>query len=82
MGAIVLSRTSYEYPQLSQESERAGERFTLSFYSCHAPLGGHELIGVSHAASEHLVMETQMPEWLTARFKIEVVPLAPSTWWR
>lgn len=40
------------------------------------------LIGVSHAASEHLVMETQMPEWLTARFKIEVVPLAPSTWWR
>ena len=40
------------------------------------------LIGVSHAASEHLVMETQMPEWFTSRFQVQVVPIPPSTWWR
>jgi len=40
------------------------------------------LIGVSHAASEHLVMETQMPEWFTSRFDVQVVPIPPSTWWR
>lgn len=40
------------------------------------------LIGVSHAASEHLVMRTQMPSWFTSRFDVRVVPIPPSVWWR
>lgn len=40
------------------------------------------LIGVSHAASEHLVMETQIPALFTSRFDVQVVPVAPSVWWR
>jgi putative NIF3 family GTP cyclohydrolase 1 type 2 len=40
------------------------------------------LIGVSHAASEHLVMRTQMPSWFTSRFGVGVVSIPPSVWWR
>jgi putative NIF3 family GTP cyclohydrolase 1 type 2 len=40
------------------------------------------LIGVSHAASEHLVMRTQTPSWFTSRFGVGVVSIPPSVWWR
>lgn len=39
------------------------------------------LIGVSHAASEFLVMKTQIPKWFKDNFKIPVVPLAQKKWW-
>ncbi|MCX6816549.1 MAG: Nif3-like dinuclear metal center hexameric protein [Candidatus Beckwithbacteria bacterium] len=39
------------------------------------------LIGVSHAASEFLVMKTQIPKWLKENFGLKVVPLAQSKWW-
>lgn len=39
------------------------------------------LVGVSHAASEFLVMKTQMPEWFRENFGLPVVPLAQGKWW-
>lgn len=39
------------------------------------------LNGLSHAASEHLVMETQIAEWFTSRFQVQVLPIRPSRWW-
>jgi putative NIF3 family GTP cyclohydrolase 1 type 2 len=40
------------------------------------------LIGVSHAASEYLVMRTQMKEWFEQNFAVEVQLLPLSRWWR
>lgn len=40
------------------------------------------LIGVSHAASEFLVMQREMPTWFKERFAVGTVPLAESHWWR
>ncbi len=39
------------------------------------------LIGVSHAASESLVMRTQMPEWFKENFGLSVIPLTQNKWW-
>lgn len=39
------------------------------------------MIGVSHAASEFLVMKTQMPEWFKEKYEIPVIPLAQNKWW-
>lgn len=39
------------------------------------------LIGVSHAASEFLVMKTQIPEWFKVNFGLPVIPLAQNKWW-
>lgn len=40
------------------------------------------LIGVSHAASEFMVMQQEMQSWFRQRFAVETVPLAESHWWR
>ncbi|MGR6316888.1 Nif3-like dinuclear metal center hexameric protein [Micromonospora soli] len=40
------------------------------------------LVGVSHAASEQLVLETQLAAWFRERHGIEVVPLREPEWWR
>lgn len=39
------------------------------------------LIGVSHAASEFLVMRTQMSDWFKKHFDLRVVPIAQKKWW-
>jgi putative NIF3 family GTP cyclohydrolase 1 type 2 len=39
------------------------------------------LIGVSHAASEFLVMRTQIPKFIKENFNIPVVPLYQRKWW-
>lgn len=39
------------------------------------------MIGVSHAASEFLVMRTQIPEWFKENFGLPVIPLAQDKWW-
>ncbi len=39
------------------------------------------LIGVSHAASEFLVMKTQMVDWFKENFGLTVIPLAQNKWW-
>lgn len=39
------------------------------------------MIGVSHAASEFLVMKTQIPEWFKKNFGLPVVPLTQNKWW-
>lgn len=39
------------------------------------------MIGVSHAASEFLVLRTQIPRWLKEKCGIPVIPLAQSKWW-
>lgn len=40
------------------------------------------LLGVSHAASEFLVMQHNMREWFTERFGVRAVPLPETHWWR
>jgi putative NIF3 family GTP cyclohydrolase 1 type 2 len=40
------------------------------------------LAGVSHAASEHLVMETQLARWLLAEIGMQVQPIREERWWR
>lgn len=39
------------------------------------------LIGVSHSASEYLVMKTQMKEWFTDHFPINIRLLPQHKWW-
>lgn len=39
------------------------------------------MIGLSHGASEFLVMKTQIPEWFKKNFGLPVVPLSQSKWW-
>ncbi|MGG1660485.1 Nif3-like dinuclear metal center hexameric protein [Brevibacillus sp. NRS-1366] len=49
----------------------------------YVPATSLSLIGVSHAASEYLVMKTQMKRWLEQHFPdIEVVLLPQAKWWR
>src|SRR5215831_3858958 len=43
---------------------------------------GMTLIGVSHAASEHLVIETQLARWLAANLDLTLRPIRESDWWR
>lgn len=40
------------------------------------------LIGVSHAASEYLVMKTQMIRWLKETFDVHVELIPMNRWWR
>lgn len=40
------------------------------------------LIGVSHAASEFLIMENEMSEWFKHRFSLPSHCIAESRWWR
>ncbi|CFJ47268.1 NIF3 (NGG1p interacting factor 3) [Mycobacterium tuberculosis] len=39
------------------------------------------LIGVSHAASEYLVMKTQMKRWFEQHTSLNVVLLPQKRWW-
>ena len=43
---------------------------------------GMALLGVSHAASEFLVMTREMRAWFAGKFAVDVVPLPESHWWR
>lgn len=43
---------------------------------------GMTLIGVSHAASEHLVFETQLARWLVQTNGIALTPIREPKWWR
>ncbi|HXT16196.1 MAG TPA: Nif3-like dinuclear metal center hexameric protein [Gemmatimonadaceae bacterium] len=40
------------------------------------------LFGVSHAASEFLVMDREIQPWFTERFDVATVPLREEHWWR
>ncbi|KKR92050.1 MAG: hypothetical protein UU42_C0005G0013 [Candidatus Woesebacteria bacterium GW2011_GWA1_41_13b] len=39
------------------------------------------MVGVSHAASEFLVMKTQIPKWFRKKFQLRSVPLSQNNWW-
>lgn len=39
------------------------------------------MIGVSHSASEFLVMKTQIPKWFKDNFRLPVIPLYQNKWW-
>ncbi|MDG4836307.1 Nif3-like dinuclear metal center hexameric protein [Micromonospora sp. WMMD967] len=43
---------------------------------------GMTLIGVSHAASEHLVIETQLARWIAENHRITLRPIREPRWWR
>ncbi len=38
------------------------------------------MIGVSHAASEFLVMKKQIPKWFKENFGLSVISLAQNKW--
>jgi hypothetical protein len=40
------------------------------------------LVGVSHAASEHLVIETQLARWFGETLGITLHPIREPHWWR
>ena len=40
------------------------------------------LLGVSHAASEFLVMDREMQSWFKERFAVATIPLREPHWWR
>lgn len=40
------------------------------------------LVGVSHAASEHLVIETQLARWFAETLGMTLHPLRETNWWR
>ncbi len=48
----------------------------------YVPSTAMSLIGVSHAASEYLVMKTQMQRWFLRNFPVEVVHLPQRVWWK
>jgi putative NIF3 family GTP cyclohydrolase 1 type 2 len=48
----------------------------------YAATSGMTLLGVSHAASEHLVIETQLARWFADTFQIAIQPLREPNWWR
>lgn len=48
----------------------------------YAAVTGMSLIGVSHAASEYLVMRTQMTGWFEDNFRVRTRLLPQSKWWR
>jgi putative NIF3 family GTP cyclohydrolase 1 type 2 len=39
------------------------------------------LIGVSHSASEYLVMKTQLKDWVESKFNIQLIPIKQKKWW-
>lgn len=43
---------------------------------------GMTLIGVSHAASEHLVIETQLARWIHHTLDTDLRPIRETQWWR
>lgn len=43
---------------------------------------GMALIGVSHAASEHLVIETQLARWFAENLRVTVRSIREPCWWR
>lgn len=43
---------------------------------------GMTLLGVSHAASEFLVMRNEMQAWFKSRVVEPVTPLSKPHWWR
>jgi putative NIF3 family GTP cyclohydrolase 1 type 2 len=43
---------------------------------------GMTLIGVSHAASEHLVIETQLARWFDETLRTTLRPIREPRWWR
>ncbi|WP_212774330.1 hypothetical protein [Polycladomyces abyssicola] len=48
----------------------------------YVPTTSMSLIGVSHAASEFLVMKTQMRHWFERECGVMTVLLEQSYWWR
>ena len=61
-----------------------GEYGRAKFADVHAFAAGTgmTLVGVSHAASEHLVFETQLARWLIQTHGITLAPIREPKWWR
>jgi putative NIF3 family GTP cyclohydrolase 1 type 2 len=61
-----------------------GERGRRNFaeVEAFAATTGMTLLGVSHAASEHLVIETQLARWFDDQFQIALHPVREAQWWR
>lgn len=48
----------------------------------HIPHTAMSLLGVSHAASEHHVMQSQMVPWLKTNCQVEARTIMMEDWWR
>lgn len=56
--------------------------FYLTDSKAFAATTSMSLIGVSHAASEFLVMKTQMVDWFTQNCDVKAMTIPYSHWWR
>lgn len=63
------------------EGERGRTKFerVTQYAETRSPM---RLVGVSHAASEFLVMRTHIKPWIKETFNLGAVPLPQRTWWR
>ena len=63
------------------EGERGRTKFerVTQYAETRSPM---RLVGVSHAASEFLVMRTHIKPWIKEAFNLGAVPLPQQTWWR
>ena len=77
-----LGAQAYLTGELHVRIEGERGRRTFAEVEAFAATTGLTLLGVSHAASEHLVIETQLARWLDDRFGIAIRPLREVRWWR
>lgn len=67
----IINRIDNDYARNQRdESEKYAKRTKMS------------LIGVSHSASEFLVMKTQMTQWLKKNLGVRAVVIPQERWWR
>lgn len=77
-----LGAQAYVTGELHVRIEGAYGRTKFAQVEAFAQRTGMSLFGVSHAASEHLVMETQLPGWFRETLGLEVRPIREKQWWR
>jgi putative NIF3 family GTP cyclohydrolase 1 type 2 len=62
------------------DNEKGHARYTEA--KAYAATSAMSLIGVSHAASEFLVMKTQMVDWFERHCDVKAATIPLATWWR
>ena len=80
--AEALGAQAYITGELHVRIEGAYGRAKFADVHTFATRTGMTLIGVSHAASEHLVFETQLARWLGHTHAIALTQIREPNWWR
>jgi putative NIF3 family GTP cyclohydrolase 1 type 2 len=80
--AETLGAQAYITGEIHSRIETAYGRAKFAEVERYAAATAMALVGVSHAASEFLVMKHQMRDWFTARCAVKTELLPESHWWR